>query len=104
MEFNGLPFDDQKAKKEAKTAVDIEVEELESGKKQVKINIATKVKYGEPIPEFARNLQKKIKEDVENLSGLEVSEVYVKILDVVEAIESEPVETVEPEEDEEEGK
>jgi len=41
MEFNGLSFTDQKAKKEAKAAVDIEVEELESGKKQIKINVST---------------------------------------------------------------
>ncbi|MBO8166358.1 MAG: hypothetical protein DRP32_06630 [Thermotogae bacterium] len=105
MEFNGLSFTDQKAKKEAKAAVDIEVEELESGKKQIKINVSTKVKYGESIPEYARNLQKKLKEDVENLSGLEVSEVYVKVLDVVEVTETKPTEVTEPEEeDEEEGK
>ncbi|OAA31724.1 hypothetical protein AT15_02545 [Kosmotoga arenicorallina S304] len=104
MEFNGLNFTDQKAKKEAKAAVDIEVEDSDTGKKQIKINVSTKVKYGESIPEYARNLQRKLKEDVENLSGLEVSEVYVKVLDVEEVIERKPEEVSETEEDEEEGK
>ncbi len=96
MEFIKTTFKDQRAKREAKSAVEIEVIDRDPEGKVVRIDINTKVKYGEPIPDFARKMQEKLKHDVETYSGLKVDEVSVTVEDVydyVEEISEEPDDT-----------
>ena len=58
--------------------VRIEVDEEDKVQVYVTINIA----YGSAIPEVSRNVQEKIKSAIENMTGLEVSGVNVRIADV----------------------
>ena len=58
--------------------VRIEVDEEDKVQVYVTINIA----YGYGIPEVSRNVQEKIKSAIENMTGLEVSGVNVRIADV----------------------
>lgn len=58
--------------------VHIEVDEEDKVQVYVTINIA----YGYAIPEVSRNVQEKIKSAIENMTGLEVSGVNVRIADV----------------------
>ena len=58
--------------------VRIEVDEEDKVQVYVTINIA----YGNAIPEVSRNVQEKIKSAIENMTGLEVSGVNVRIADV----------------------
>ena len=58
--------------------VRIEVDEEDKVQVYVTINIA----YGYAIPEVSRNVQEKIKSAIENMTGLEVSGVNVRIADV----------------------
>ena len=55
--------------------VRIEVDEEDKVQVYVTINIA----YGYAIPEVSRNVQEKIKSAIENMTGLEVSGVNVRI-------------------------
>jgi len=87
MEFIKTTFKDQRAKREAKSAVEIEVIERDPAGKVVRIDVNTKVKYGEPIPDFARKMQEKLKNDVETYSGLKVEEVSVTVEDVYDYVE-----------------
>lgn len=100
IEFLNMSPKDPKVKKEAKSMVNIQVEE-EGDEKLVRIFARIKVKYGEPIPTYARKLQEKLKNDVENLSGLKVEEVSITVEDVVEIVEEEQVPEVKEEEKEE---
>ncbi|MEA2067039.1 MAG: Asp23/Gls24 family envelope stress response protein [Thermotogota bacterium] len=97
MEFNGLDTNNQKKKKEARGKIEVETDEGEEGINAIKITVNTRVKYGESIPEYCRQLQKKIKEDVENFSGIKVDEVFVRVSDIFEEV----VEEQEPSEEEE---
>lgn len=58
--------------------VHIEVDEEDKVQVYVTINIA----YGYAIPEVSRGVQEKIKSAIENMTGLEVSGVNVRIADV----------------------
>lgn len=87
MEFIKATFKDQRAKREAKSAVEIEVIDRDPEDKVIRIDINTKVKYGEPIPDFARKMQEKLKHDVETYSGLKVDEVSVTVEDVYDYVE-----------------
>ena len=58
--------------------VRIEVDEEDKVQVYVTINIA----YGYAIPEVSRNVQEKIKYAIDNMPGLEVSGVNVRIADV----------------------
>ena len=58
--------------------VRIEVDEEDKVQVYVTINIA----YGYAIPEVSRNVQETIKSAIENMTGLEVSGVNVRIADV----------------------
>lgn len=51
--------------------------ELEDG--QVKINVNIAVKYGYPVHETAKEVQDKVKEEVEEMTGLEVNTVNVDV-------------------------
>jgi uncharacterized alkaline shock family protein YloU len=97
MDFNGLDTKNQKKKKEARGKIEVEADEGEEGINAIKITVNTRVKYGESIPEYCRQLQKKIKEDVENFSGIKVDDVFVRVSDIFEEV----VEEQEPSEEEE---
>ena len=58
--------------------VRIEVDEEDKVQVYVTINIA----YGYAIPEVSRNVQEKIKSAIENMTGLEVADVNVKVAGV----------------------
>jgi uncharacterized alkaline shock family protein YloU len=81
-----LKFDPRegKARKEAKSTVDIDLDEKVDGTKTVKISVNTKIKYGVSIPSYARRMQEKLKNDVESFSGLKVEDVSITIEDVYE--------------------
>ncbi len=51
--------------------------ELEDGHVKVNVNIA--VKYGYPVHTTAENVQQKVTHDVEEMTGLSVSEVNVNV-------------------------
>ncbi len=51
--------------------------ELEDGQVNINVNIA--VKYGFPVHETAEEVQSKVEEEVEEMTGLEVSEVNVDV-------------------------
>ncbi len=51
--------------------------ELENG--HVKINVNIAVQYGYPVHETAEQVQEKVKNDVEEMTGLSVSEVNVNV-------------------------
>lgn len=81
-----LKFDpkEAKARKEAKSTVDIDLDEKVDGTKTVKITVNTKIKYGVSIPSHARKMQEKLKNDVESFSGIKVEDVSITIEDVYE--------------------
>jgi len=81
-----LKFDpkEAKARKEAKSTVDIDLDEKVDGTKTVKISVNTKIKYGVSIPSYARKMQEKLKNDVESFSGIKVEDVSINIEDVFE--------------------
>lgn len=81
-----LKFDprETKARKEAKSTVDIDLDEKVDGTKTVKITVNTKIKYGVSIPSYARKMQEKLKSDVESFSGLKVEDVSISVEDVYE--------------------
>ncbi|HNS36008.1 MULTISPECIES: Asp23/Gls24 family envelope stress response protein [unclassified Mesotoga] len=81
-----LKFDpkEAKARKEAKSTVDIDLDEKVDGTKTVKISVNTKIKYGVSIPSYARKMQEKLKNDVESFSGIKVEDVSITIEDVFE--------------------
>lgn len=51
--------------------------ELEDG--HVKINLKIAVKYGYPVHEVATRVQTKVKEEIEEMTGLKVSEVNIDV-------------------------
>lgn len=51
--------------------------ELENGHVKVNVNIA--VEYGYPVHETAEQVQEKVKNDIEEMTGLSVSEVNVNV-------------------------
>ena len=64
--------------KELVSRLGMKVDEEDKVQVYVTINIA----YGYAIPEVSRNVQEKIKSAIENMTGLEVSGVNVRIADV----------------------
>ncbi|MFP4589161.1 MAG: Asp23/Gls24 family envelope stress response protein [Candidatus Acetothermia bacterium] len=63
--------------------------ELEDG--HVRINLKIAVQYGYPVHEVARKVQGKVKSEIENMTGLEVSEVNIDVqrLEFEEELEEE---------------
>ena len=49
---------------------------------KVQVYVTINIAYGYAIPEVSRNVQEKIKSAIENMTGLEVSGVNVRIADV----------------------
>lgn len=95
LEFVKSSPKDGKARKEARSAVGIDVIDDDESGKVVRIAVKTKVKYGISIPDFGRKLQEKLKNDVETFSGLSVDEISINVEDVYE----EPEIIKEPEEE-----
>ena len=48
----------------------------------VSVDLALNIKYGYSIPKTSANVQEKVKSAIENMTGLEVSDVNVNIADV----------------------
>lgn len=55
---------------------------VEAGEKEVIINLSVIVEYGCKIHEVAQQIQKKVRETVEEMTGLDVVEVNVHVLGV----------------------
>ena len=49
----------------------------------VRVEIATSIKYGYNIPEVSQKLQSKIKNAIENMTGLKCSTVNVRFVSVI---------------------
>lgn len=49
------------------------------GEKQVAVDLYVILEYGISIPEVAIRIQEKVKEDVENMSGMQVVEVNINV-------------------------
>lgn len=48
----------------------------------VSVDLALNIKYGYSIPKTSANVQEKVKSAIENMTGLEVSDINVSIADV----------------------
>jgi uncharacterized alkaline shock family protein YloU len=72
--------------KNVQKGVSVEVGQLEAA-----IDLRVIVKYGIPIQEVCRSLQVNVRESVENMTGLQVVEVNVKV-EGVAFKEDEPIE------------
>ncbi|MDI3471938.1 MAG: hypothetical protein PWQ20_656 [Thermotogaceae bacterium] len=74
--------DDRKNIKKLKRNISIQ-HEGEGDEEKLIINIKTNVKYGRSLLDIAKDIQKILKEEVQNLTGIEVNEVNVKIEDII---------------------
>ena len=72
---------------------------VESGEKETKIDVNIIVEYGSRIPDIAFEIQNKVKNAVENMTGLKVVEVNVHVQGVsTENMKTEKEEEIEQEE------
>ncbi|MCC3372974.1 Asp23/Gls24 family envelope stress response protein [Cohnella sp. REN36] len=71
--------------KNAQRGVSVEVGQVEAA-----IDLRIVVQYGSPIQEVGRRLQENVREAVENMTGLRVVEVNVKVEGVAFKDEAEP--------------
>ncbi|MCC8127523.1 MAG: Asp23/Gls24 family envelope stress response protein [Clostridiales bacterium] len=46
---------------------------------QVSVDLSLNLKYGYPIPEVSENVQERVKNAIENMTGLAVTDVNIKI-------------------------
>ncbi|MFW6237813.1 MAG: Asp23/Gls24 family envelope stress response protein [Bacillota bacterium] len=53
--------------------------EVEAGEERASVNLSVIVEYGTSIPDIAWKIQKKVKQAIENMTGLEVEEINVKV-------------------------
>jgi uncharacterized alkaline shock family protein YloU len=56
---------------------------VDVGERQTAADITINVEYGRPIPQVTQAVRERIKRRVENLTGLEVTEVNVQVNDVI---------------------
>jgi uncharacterized alkaline shock family protein YloU len=56
---------------------------VDVGERQTAADITINVEYGRPIPQVSQAVRERIIERVENLTGLEVTEVNVQVNDVI---------------------
>ena len=77
-----VSIEEEKGMKRLRKNLSIERGEGEESNK-VKVNIRISVKYGRSIVDIAKDIQRSLKEEIENLTGLEVSEVNVRIEDLI---------------------
>lgn len=52
------------------------------GEERVAVDLALNIKYGSEIPAVSKKVQEKVKSAIETMTGLEVSEVNIKIAGV----------------------
>lgn len=52
------------------------------GEESVSVDLALNIKYGSEIPAVSKKVQEKVKSAIETMTGLEVSEVNIKIAGV----------------------
>lgn len=55
---------------------------VEVGERQTAVDLTLSVDYGNPIPTVANAVRKRVIERVENLTGLEVTEVNIAVQDI----------------------
>lgn len=55
---------------------------VEVGQKQVAVDVSIIIEYGNKIPEVAHEIQRNVKQRIEDMTGLDVVEVNVHIDDV----------------------
>ena len=77
-----ISVEEEKGMKKLRKNLSIEREEGEESDK-VKVNLKISVKYGRSIIDIAKDIQKRLKEEIENLTGLKVVEVNVRIEDLI---------------------
>ncbi|MFW5995878.1 MAG: Asp23/Gls24 family envelope stress response protein [Halanaerobiaceae bacterium] len=53
--------------------------EVDAGEEKASVNLSVIVEYGTSIPDIAWQIQKKVKQAIENMTGLEVEEINVKV-------------------------
>ena len=56
---------------------------VDVGERQTAADITINVEYGRPIPQVTQAVRQRIIERVENLTGLEVTEVNIQVNDVI---------------------
>jgi uncharacterized alkaline shock family protein YloU len=57
--------------------------EVESGVKEAAVDVSIIIEYGYKIPELAAEIQRNVKNSIENMTGLTVVEVNVHVHDVL---------------------
>lgn len=55
---------------------------IEVSPEDVKVNLAINIAYGYNIPDISKAVQEKVKSAIENMTGLKVSNVDIRIADV----------------------
>ena len=50
--------------------------------KEIFVQITVNIRYGYSIPDISRNIQEKVSQAIENMTGLSVAEVNVIVSDV----------------------
>ncbi|MDO4804219.1 MAG: Asp23/Gls24 family envelope stress response protein [Lachnospiraceae bacterium] len=68
----------KKGAKSLAKGVHIDVDE----ENKVKVNLALTIEYGYSIPEVARDVQERVKNGIESMTGMEVTEVNISVGDV----------------------
>jgi len=80
--INNVYVDDRKNLKKLKKNITLQHDNSDDSERLI-INVRVNVKYGRSIMDVAKDIQKVLKEEIQNLTGIEVNEVNVKIEDIV---------------------
>jgi len=74
--------DDRKNIKKLKKNISVQ-HDVEGEEERLVINVKVNVRYGRSLIDVAKDIQKTLKEEVQNLTGIEVNEVNVKVEDII---------------------
>jgi len=74
--------DDRKNIKKLKKNISVQ-HDVEGEEERLVINVKVNVRYGRSLIDVAKDNQKTLKEEVQNLTGIEVNEVNVKVEDII---------------------
>lgn len=74
--------DDRKNIKKLKKNISVQ-HDMEGEEEKLVINVKVNVRYGRSLIDVAKDIQKTLKEEVQNLTGIEVNEVNVKVEDII---------------------
>lgn len=80
--IDDVHIEDRKNLKKLKKNITLQHDSSDDIEKLI-INVRVSVKYGRSIVEVAKDIQKLLKEEVQDLTGMEISEINVKIEDIV---------------------